>query len=571
MDRDETIKRLKGIEVETEKGKTYRVGKEIGKGGSGAVFRLNGAKGGDRVAKFYVPPELRQGDPKALQRFKNETEFAKTVDHPYIIKLVDWGSVKLPETDEVPFYVMGRASYSFRELVPDDFDPEGLPRGLLILIRAMLGVAHFHKHGCFHRDLKPENILIFGEEHPRVSDFGIAHIEPQFIGKSHLDVATSLGERLMNRTYYAPEQAEKGGKVDHRADIFALGLMLYELIAGTHAFRPNRPDLASLDPALADFDRIIFENMAINDVNERYDSLEMAIADILRALASFVGSRSSTAITQEDRQRLRGYLQSDNTAIQNEAVDLARRMGPGIALPIATEFVGSASRLGTPVPEQNAFRMMGEFQDEKSLPILVAGLYGRQIDGGMHYGNAQHAANALCRFPDQARVKALELVQKKVLAQHVEVIVKGIDKEEAFPAVKRLYDGKLLGRLPLDGMHTHLHLLFKTDPDRTWDMYKTQVLSVDRNTLADQFIQFGNIRQVKEIRQHILEDRERDYYPRIMEGILRSTLPGAELRPEYLAFMDAAKPRQRRGLLQGKWKEVAGLVQPRLEEIDSEK
>ena len=104
------------------------------------------------------------------------------------------------------------------------------PAKLLLLFADVLnGVAYAHEHSIWHRDLKPENILITEDENIAVvTDFGIAHFDDEYL---HTIVDTMPRERLANFRYAAPEQRSKG-EVDQRADIYALGLILYELFTG---------------------------------------------------------------------------------------------------------------------------------------------------------------------------------------------------------------------------------------------------------------------------------------------------------------------------------------------------
>ena len=141
----------------------------------------------------------------------------------------------------------------------------------------MLGVAVLHSQGIVHRDLKPENILISDEGMPWVADLGIARVSTQL---ATTGVKTMAGERLRNQDYYAPEQRfGSATDVDHRADIYALGCILYELVSGTPPVRVNSPKLQTLSHSFSRLDSIIDRMMAFN-VEDRYFRLEDVVEDL---------------------------------------------------------------------------------------------------------------------------------------------------------------------------------------------------------------------------------------------------------------------------------------------------
>lgn len=160
------------------------------------------------------------------KRFRNELMGCNKINHRNIIKVLDWGFV-VKEDKQCPFYVMPYYQSTLRALIASALEVDKvLPRFVQILD----AVECAHLNGIIHRDLKPENILFNPESNTLVlCDFGIAHFSEDFL---YTNVETKKTERLANFQYAAPEQRERGGSVDTKADIFSLGLMLNEMFTG---------------------------------------------------------------------------------------------------------------------------------------------------------------------------------------------------------------------------------------------------------------------------------------------------------------------------------------------------
>ena len=162
-----------------------------------------------------------------LNRFLREIEVTAKLQHPHILPLFDSG-----EADGVLFYVM---PFVNGETLRERIDREReLPIGEVVrLLRDVVdALSHAHAHGVVHRDIKPGNVLLAGR-HAMVADFGIAKAVTEATGS---DVRTSVGIALGTPTYMAPEQALAQSEVDHRADIYAVGAMGYEMLAGRPPF-----------------------------------------------------------------------------------------------------------------------------------------------------------------------------------------------------------------------------------------------------------------------------------------------------------------------------------------------
>ena len=195
----------------------YRVLGLLGRGGMGEVYRADDLRLGQQVALKFLPPDLSR-DPVRLAQFHNEVRTARQVSHPNVCRVYDVGEFdgQLFITME---YVDGEdLSILLRRIgrLPED-------KGLEIARQICAGLAAAHERGVLHRDLKPANIMLDGAGKVRIMDFSLA----------------AVGEvkdiRAGTPAYMAPEQLS-GREVTVRSDIFALGLVLYEIFTGRRAF-----------------------------------------------------------------------------------------------------------------------------------------------------------------------------------------------------------------------------------------------------------------------------------------------------------------------------------------------
>jgi len=177
------------------------------------------------------------------KRFKNEIDFCSKQSHPNIVKVVDSGAAEWGG-NKVPFYVMPRYPATLRSLLDKKIPAD---RVLRLYAQILDGVEAAHLSKVTHRDLKPENVLCDPARGALVvADFGIARFEAELILTA---VETQKGEKLANLRYAAPEQRVRGAEVDHRADIFALGLILNEMFTGV---TPQGTGYATIAPLAAD-------------------------------------------------------------------------------------------------------------------------------------------------------------------------------------------------------------------------------------------------------------------------------------------------------------------------------
>jgi Tol biopolymer transport system component/tRNA A-37 threonylcarbamoyl transferase component Bud32 len=206
-------------------GSSYRIERELGQGGMATVYLAEDMRHHRKVAVKVLRPELAAS--MGPDRFLREIEIAAQLQHPHILPLLDSG-----EAGGFLYYVM---PYIQGESLRDRLVREReLPvhDALRIIVEVADALAHAHQHGVVHRDIKPENILLSGR-HALVADFGVAKAVSEASGRLKL---TSVGVALGTPTYMAPEQASADPGLDHRVDIYALGVVAYELLAGRPPF-----------------------------------------------------------------------------------------------------------------------------------------------------------------------------------------------------------------------------------------------------------------------------------------------------------------------------------------------
>ena len=203
----------------------YRFEQEIGAGGMATVYLAQDLKHDRKVAVKVLRPELAAVI--GAERFLSEIKTTARLQHPHILPLYDSG-----EAGGLLFYVM---PYVDGLSLRDKLMKEGelpISDAVRILRDVADGLTEAHRHGVVHRDLKPENVMLRGR-HALVMDFGVAKALSEATGRQSL---TTIGVALGTPTYMAPEQAVADPLVDHRADIYAFGVVAYELLAGRPPF-----------------------------------------------------------------------------------------------------------------------------------------------------------------------------------------------------------------------------------------------------------------------------------------------------------------------------------------------
>jgi eukaryotic-like serine/threonine-protein kinase len=203
----------------------YTIEKEVGAGGMATVYLARDVKHDRQVALKVLRPELAAA--MGSERFPREIKFVAQFNHPHILSLYDSG-----ESQGFLYYVMPFVEgESLRDrLVRERQLP--INEAVRILREVADALAYAHARGVVHRDIKPGNVLLSGR-HAVVADFGVAKAVTAFAGQ---DTMTTVGVAVGTPQYMSPEQAMAQGEIDQRSDIYALGVMAYEMLAGRGPF-----------------------------------------------------------------------------------------------------------------------------------------------------------------------------------------------------------------------------------------------------------------------------------------------------------------------------------------------
>jgi serine/threonine protein kinase len=200
----------------------YEVQEMIGHGGMGAVFRVRQPKL-DRTVALKVLPRSLAADPAFAERFHREARALAKLNHPNIVTVHDFG-----EQNGWYFLLMELVDgINLRQAMQSNrFTPE---QALNIVPKICEALQFAHGEGVLHRDIKPENILLDAKGRVKIADFGIAKLGAN---DGEAITLTMSGAQMGTLAYMAPEQIEHPGEVDHRADIYSLGVVFYELLTG---------------------------------------------------------------------------------------------------------------------------------------------------------------------------------------------------------------------------------------------------------------------------------------------------------------------------------------------------
>ncbi len=204
----------------------YEIIRELGRGGMATVYLARQTNMSRQVAIKILPREFLH-DPQFIQRFRREVTLVAELEHPHILPVYDFG-----ETDRIPFIVMRYlGGGSMRDMIDQGLPPLADLRGPIEQVCAALDFAH--AEGIIHRDLKPSNIMLDERRNAYLSDFGIAQIMQ--------DAGRLTGSAVIGTpAYMSPEQAE-GRPLDARADVYAMGVVLFEMVTGREPYQADTP------------------------------------------------------------------------------------------------------------------------------------------------------------------------------------------------------------------------------------------------------------------------------------------------------------------------------------------
>ncbi|MHB1082387.1 MAG: serine/threonine-protein kinase [Prosthecobacter sp.] len=322
----------------------YEVHMLVGRGGMGAVYKGLQLSLDRAVAIKLLPPAIERQDLAFAERFKNEARLMGRMNHPAIVSVYDFGRTSDGQLYFVMEYVDGTD-------VQRMIAREGkLPQEHALAITAHLcdALGYAHKQGIVHRDIKPSNVLIDIEGRVKVADFGLAKLSD----KTQNSGLTQTGMAMGTPDYVAPEALMFGSDVDGRADIYAVGVMLYQMLTGDiprGMFKMPSQKFRSIDPR---FDAIIRRALE-HDREERYQSsheLRQALDIILTTPRAVSGQESSAVLPKQPPQT------------------------PGRTVVPSSRNPGSTQQRSAPKPDPYQAPPPSKAESSSTMPYVVAAL-----------------------------------------------------------------------------------------------------------------------------------------------------------------------------------------------------
>lgn len=321
----------------------YELLEVLGRGGMGEVWRARQASLGRSVAVKILPPKLAK-DAEFVARFDKEATALASLSHPHITQIIDRG-VAGDHYFFVMEFVNGR---SLRDVI--NFarpPPETCLRMTLEICRA---IEHAHNKQIIHRDLKPENILLNEQGHVKVADFGLAGMRGS---RQNIDLtATSVAMGTVN--YMAPEQRRDAKHVDHRADLYSLGVLAYELFTGElpmGRFKLPSEKVPGVDPRLDD----VIAQLLEAEPNDRPSTAQDVIARLEPLVnASGAPSRSPSGV---DTHREAPRTSSSGPFVPGQGQGTVWKVAVGVLIGLALFVAGMKLLPNAPSPEAKPKRL----------------------------------------------------------------------------------------------------------------------------------------------------------------------------------------------------------------------
>jgi tetratricopeptide (TPR) repeat protein len=273
----------------------YEIVSLLGKGAMGQVFLARDSMLEREVALKVMVSSIAD-DPELMKRFEREAKAVARMSHPNVVNVFDLGY----HTDGSPYMAMELLKGQDLAKAMRTPPQMSVERKVNVLVQVLTGLAHAHQAGIVHRDIKPANIFLNADGTVKIMDFGVARLTTASM--------TGTGSIVGTADYMSPEQV-KGAKVDGRSDLFSVGCMFYELLAGRRPFRAEN--------LMAIFYKITHEEPDWNLIPEggEYDAL---LPILHKSLAKELAARHQTAY--EFATELRNFLQSRVTSAASDNI-----------------------------------------------------------------------------------------------------------------------------------------------------------------------------------------------------------------------------------------------------------
>jgi serine/threonine-protein kinase len=322
----------------------YRIEALLGTGAMGEVYRAHDPAIDRLVAIKVVRPELvaGSGGEQLLERFRREARAAGRRSHPNIVAIWDFG-----DDNGTPFLVMELVEGQSLDQIVKSFGSLEPRRSVAIIIQVLSALGFAHGNGIVHRDIKPSNIMILPGDQVKVADFGIARLDASEF--------TIVGDLLGTPAYMAPEQLS-GGPIDHRTDLFATGVILFEMLTGVKPFRGKSitevislmekrgpEDIRALNPAVPEAMKHVIGKSVAFDPAQRYAdaaAFSRAVADAMPALPGEPQLATNAAQTASGEASFSADL------LQETERDLATFIGPMASIAVKRAVRGASDLLG---------------------------------------------------------------------------------------------------------------------------------------------------------------------------------------------------------------------------------
>ncbi len=256
----------------------YQIQSHMAQGGMSDVYRAFDLVNRREVV-IKVPDQSMLGDPAQFERFQRELEVMDTLDHPVILKGLGSGKY-----NRIPFLVTEFIDGKTLRVLMDQSSPLPQEQAIELIRKIAEGMAYCHKNSVIHRDLKPENILISLDDQPKIMDFGLALTK-----SAHRVTYSNLSTTMGTPDYMAPEQID-GQRGDQRTDVYALGIIFFEMLIGHPPFvgdsnmaimsqhmNNTPPRLDKQNPAISPQLAAIVARCLQKDPAERFPNMEAFI------------------------------------------------------------------------------------------------------------------------------------------------------------------------------------------------------------------------------------------------------------------------------------------------------